>query len=182
MAAPNRKDRLCPPLMHAFRSAHAARDATKKIDLRDESGERVIAGRRSLGRSPITESMVRREVARDLEALLNTVALESAEDLTEFDHVRKSILNFGLPDIVHRTIDEAAVSDVQAEIESVLTNFEPRLVRDTVHAARDETIDATELKVRFVVQADLRCVPVDVPVEFVADMDLNGNAFQINRL
>ena len=51
----NRKDRLSPPLMFAFRSAHAARDANKKIDLRDEAGERVIAGRRSAGRAPITE-------------------------------------------------------------------------------------------------------------------------------
>src|SRR3954447_7720951 len=127
MATGSGKDRLSPPLMYAFRSAYAARDATKKVDLRDESGERIISGRRSVGRSPITESMVRREVARDLEALMNTVALESAEDLTEFAYVRKSVLNFGLPDIVHRTIDEAAVSDVQAEIESVLTNFEPRL-------------------------------------------------------
>jgi type VI secretion system protein ImpF len=182
MAVGNRKDRLSPPLMHAFRSAYAARDATKKIDLRDESGERIIAGRRAAGRSPITESTVRREVARDLEALMNTVALESADDLTEFAYVRKSILNFGLPDIVHRTIDDAAVNDVKSEIESVLTNFEPRLVRDTVHAARDSTIDPNELKVRFLVQADLRCVPVDVPVEFVADMDLDGNDFQINRL
>ena len=55
MAAGNRKDRLSPPLMYAFRSAHAARDANKKIDLRDESGERVIAGRRSASRTPITE-------------------------------------------------------------------------------------------------------------------------------
>jgi type VI secretion system protein ImpF len=176
------KDRLSPPLMYAFRAAHAARDATKKVDLRDESGERIISGRRTVGRSPITESMIRREVARDLEALMNTVALESAEDLTEFDYVRKSVLNFGMPDIVHRTIDDASVSDVRSEIESVLTNFEPRLVRDTVHANRDATVDTTELKVRFLVQADLRCVPVDVPVEFVADMELDGNAFQINRL
>ena len=69
MAVTSRKDRLSPPLMHAFRSAHAARDATKKIDLRDESGERIIAGRRSAGRSPITELQLRREVARDLELL-----------------------------------------------------------------------------------------------------------------
>jgi type VI secretion system protein ImpF len=182
MATTNQRDRLCPPLMHAFRSAHAARDATKKIDLRDESGERIIAGRRTAGRTPITESMVRREVARDLESLMNTVALESAEDLTEFEHVRKSVLNYGLPDIVHRTIDDATVHDVKSEIEQVLTNFEPRLVRDTVHATRDSAIDANELKVRFVVQADLRCVPVDVPIEFVADMDLDGTSFAINRL
>jgi type VI secretion system protein ImpF len=126
--------------------------------------------------------MVRREVARDLEALMNTVALESAEDLTEFEFVRKSILNFGLPDLVHRTIDDGSVNDVKTEIETVLTTFEPRLVRDTVHATHDVAVEATELKVRFLVHADLRCVPVDVPVEFVADMDLDGNAFQINRL
>ena len=40
-----RKERLSPPLMYAFRTAHEARDAKKKIDLRDESGERVIASR-----------------------------------------------------------------------------------------------------------------------------------------
>src|SRR5690349_9409620 len=106
MQAPQRKDRLSPPLMFAFRSAFAARDAKKKTERFDESGERVVTGRRSAGRTPITESQLRREVAVDLEALMNTVALESAEDIEEFDHVRKSILNFGFPDIAHRSIDE----------------------------------------------------------------------------
>ena len=49
MANINRKDRLSPPLMYAFRSAHAARDATTKIDQRDEAGERIISGRRTAG-------------------------------------------------------------------------------------------------------------------------------------
>jgi type VI secretion system protein ImpF len=182
MVASNRKDRLSPPLMFAFRSAHAARDATKKVELRDEAGERVISGRRSAGRAPITESLLRREVGRDLEALMNTVALESAEDLSDFAHVRKSILNFGLPDLVHRSIDEATVDDIKTELESVLATYEPRLAPDSIHAARDQSVDSTELKIRFVVQAELRCEPVDVPVEFIADVDLDSNAIQINRL
>ena len=117
MAPGSRKDRLSPPLMYAFRSAHAARDATKKLDLRDQSGERVIAGRRSASRTPITEPLLRREVARDLESLMNTIALESAEDLQDFEQVRKSILNYGLPDIAHRTIDEGGVEEIKSEIE-----------------------------------------------------------------
>jgi type VI secretion system protein ImpF len=168
--------------MHAFRSAHAARDANKKIDLRDQSGERIIAGRRSAGRAPITEALLRREVAHDLEALMNTVALESAEDLRDFEQVRKSILNYGLPDIAHRTIDEGSVDDIKSEIESALETYEPRLAPNSIHAARDATIDAHELKVRFVVQADLRCEPVDVAVEFVADVEMDSNSIQINRL
>jgi type VI secretion system protein ImpF len=182
MANVNRKDRLNSPLMHAFRSAAVARDATTRIDQRDEAGERIISGRRSAGRLPITEGSLRRDVAQDLEALMNTIALESSEDLNDFGYVRKSVLNFGLPDIAHRTIDEASVGDIKDEIEVALKHFEPRLTPDSIHAARDVAVDKIELKVRFVVQAELRCEPVNVPVEFVADVDVDGNAVEINRL
>ena len=67
-----------------------------------------------------------------------------------------------MPDIAHRTIDEVSVDDVRTEIETALINFEPRLVARTHPcAARRCTVDASELKVRFVVQADLRCEPVE---------------------
>jgi len=178
----NRKDRLSPPLMYAFRSSFVARDATKKIDQRNEAGERVISIRRTAGRSPITERALRSEVAHDLEALVNTIALESSEDLSDFECVRRSVLNFGMPDIAHRTIDETSVNDIKGEIETTLKHFEPRLTPNSIHAARDVTVDKTELKVRIVVKADLRCEPVNVPVEFVADVDVDGNAIQINRL
>ena len=49
---------------------------------------------------------------------MNTVALELAEDLSDFEQVRKSILNYGLPDIAHRTIDEGGVEEVKSEIEN----------------------------------------------------------------
>jgi type VI secretion system protein ImpF len=168
--------------MYAFRAAHAARDATKKMDLRDEAGERVIAGRRSVARAPITESVLRREVAHDLESLMNTIALESAEDLTGLDEVRKSILNYGLPDIVHRSLDEGSVSDVKGEIEGALLRFEPRLVPNSIRAKRDTAVAANELKVRFLVTAELCCEPVNVPIEFVADLELENGSFQIHRL
>lgn len=181
MASDNRKDRLSPPLMHAFRRAFAERDSKKTVDLRDDAGERVIAGRRSTGRYPITESQLRQEVARDLESLMNTVSLESAEDIQDFKFVRKSILNFGFPDIVHRTIDQASVDDVKEEIKSALLNFEPRLHKDTIQATRDNSIKSHELKIRFLVRAVLNCEPINVPVEFVADLELDSGNVQINR-
>ena len=75
MAAISNRTRLSPPLMYVFRAAHEAKDAKKSIDIRDRAGDRVIAGRRLRARQVITEPILRREVARDLEALLNTVAL-----------------------------------------------------------------------------------------------------------
>src|SRR3954470_21881413 len=106
MVGANNKNRLSPPLMFAFRGAHEARDAKTKLDLRDEDGERVIAGRRSSVRTAITEPMLRREVARDLEALMNTLAIESAQDPERLDYVPRSIFLFVLPDVTHRSIDE----------------------------------------------------------------------------
>jgi len=91
--------------MYVFRAAHDANDAAKKVDLRNEAGDRIVAFRRMRARQAITEAMLRREVSRDLEALLNTVAMESSVDMTDVPHVRKSILNFGIPDVTRRTID-----------------------------------------------------------------------------
>lgn len=168
--------------MHAFRSAHVARDAKKTIDSRTESGERIIAARRTSGRMPVTDAVLRREVSVDLDALMNTISFESSENLEEFSHVRKSILNFGLPDVGHRTLDDGRTVDIGREIEDALTSFEPRLDPHSIRARLDESIGAEQLKLRFIVNADLRCEPVNVPVEFIADMDLGTRTVQINRL
>lgn len=181
MAEVNRKTHVSPPLMHAFRAAHEARDATTRIDLRTDGGERVIAGRRLRPRQAITEQMLRREVARDLDALLNAVAMESTVDMEEAPHVRKSILNFGLPDISSLTIDAAEVKRIPGEIRAALINFEPRLAAASLEIERDLSVDADELKVRFRVRADLTCYPVQVPVEFVADVIESGKIV-VNRL
>jgi type VI secretion system protein ImpF len=181
MAELNRKTHVSPPLMHAFRAAHEARDATTKIDLRTDGGERVIAGRRLRPRQAITEQMLRREVARDLDALLNGVAMESTVDMEEAPYVRKSILNFGLPDISSLTIDAAEAKRIPGEIRAALINFEPRLAAASLEIERDLSVDVDELKVRFRVRADLTCYPVQVPVEFVADIIESGKIV-VNRL
>ena len=180
MAEVNAKTRLAPPLMHAFRAAHEAKDAKKRVDIRNEAGERIIAGRRR-ARQAITESVLRREVARDLDALLNAIAMSSTIDMSEAPFVRKSILNFGIPDVTHRTIDEVGVNDIPAEIRTAIINYEPRLAAASLHIERDNTVDIAELKVRFIVRADLTCDPVHVPVEFIADVVETGKII-VNRL
>jgi type VI secretion system protein ImpF len=167
--------------MHVFRTAHEARDAKRIIDQRNEAGERVIAGRRLRARQVITERMLRREVSRDLDALLNTVALESTIDMDDAPHVRRSILNFGLPDLALRTIDETGVDEIPDEIRTAIVNYEPRLAAGSLRIERDKTISPVELKIRFLVRAELVCHPVHVPVEFVADVVESGKIV-VNRL
>jgi len=167
--------------MHVFRTAHEAKDAKRIIDQRNDAGERVIASRRLRARQIITESMLRREVSRDLDALLNTVALDATVDMDNAPHVRKSILNFGLPDIAIRTIDENGLDEIPAEIRAAIVNFEPRIASDTLRIERDKELDPVELKIRFVIRGELVCHPVHVPVEFVADI-VEAGKIVVNRL
>lgn len=180
MADIRKTTRLSAPLMFAFRDAHRAKDAKTHLDLRDDKGQRVIAARKSR-RASITEAQLRTEVMRDLDALLNTTNIAASVDLSDAPIVARSILNFGLPDIVSRTIDESAVDDIPAEVEEAIATFEPRLIRKTLKVTRDLSIDPTSLAIRFIVKADLACDPVALPVEFVADMESASGKMTVRK-
>lgn len=181
MSGPVKTARMRAPVMAAFRQAFDERDARKRLDQRDEGGERVIAGRRATGRSTLSESSLQRMVAEDLENLMNTINLDASLPLGEFDAVGRSVLNFGFPDVVHRTIDEIGVEDINGELSAALRAYEPRLVADSIRVARDSSIDPAELRIRFVVRADLDCDPLNLPVEFVADLERDTGKIMINR-
>lgn len=179
MAEPVSKKRLRPPLMFAFREAHLEKDAKVALDLRDEGGERVIAQRRAATRAAITEPKLRREIGIDLDALVNTINLGSVEDLSGLEHVRRSILNHGFPDMTRLSIDEHRVDVIREDLAAVLMSYEPRLIRKSIAVERDETLDRAELKVRFLVRADLNCDPLNMPVQFVADLELDTGKIAI---
>ncbi len=176
-----KRDRLAPPLLNAFRAAHRERDAAVRVDIR-EQGERVLAARRVTTRAPVTEGEMRKLVSSDITALLNTVNLAAAEDLSDAPEVRKSILNFGFPDLARISIDEAAVNNVARELEAALREFEPRLAPETIKARRDDSVSPDELKVRFLVGAELRLEPVGVPMQFVAEVEVASGKIKIDRL
>ena len=174
--------RMRTPLMLAFRGAHEQKDARVKADLRDEGGERIIAGRRTLSRGAASEAAIRREISRDLEMLMNTINFESSFDLGDNDLVRRSILNYGLPDVTHRSIDEGGVNDIVDELEAALIRYEPRLVRKSIKVSRDHSVDAANLLVRFIIRADMLADPLKVPVEFFADVQVDTGKVAISRL
>jgi type VI secretion system protein ImpF len=96
-------------------------------------------------------------------------------------YARRSIINFGIPDISHRTIDEIGVNHIPDEIKQAIMNYEPRLARASLHVERDPKVDPAELKIRFIVHADLTCDPVNIPVQFIADVIDSGKII-VNRL
>ena len=180
MASPGKGTRLSPPLMFAFRQAHKEKDARKKLDSRDEAGTRVIATRRSL-KASVNETQLRAQLSRDLDTLMNTTNMQSANDISDFPFVTRSIVNFGIPDIVNRTIDEVRTASIVDEIRTAIIVYEPRLIRKTISVARDDAIDVAELRIRFYVKGEMSCDPVAVPVEFVADLEVASGKLAITK-
>ena len=180
MAKNPRGMRLSPPLMFAFREAFRVKDARTREQRREQDSERVVATRRSV-RASVSEPQLRAQLSRDLDTLLNTTNLASAIDLEPFPAVACSIVNFGIPDIVHRTIEDAGTDQVAEEIERAVTTFEPRLIRHTVKVRRDMTVDLGAHEIRFVVSGDMACDPVAVPIQFVADLEVVSGKLAVEK-
>lgn len=174
--------RLLPPLMYLFRDAHRAGDARKHIESRDADGTRIVSGRRGLSRQPVSEAVLQQEVSSNISNLLNTVHMEATEDFARLDEVRTSIVNYGMPDLSRLSIDDSGVDDIASDIRHALVTYEPRLARGSVEAVRDNTASKAGLEVRFFVRADLMCQPVNVPVEFVAEVERDTAKFRVEGL
>ena len=139
------------------RSASRIRRAT-----RDRSGRsrRRRAGScvpPTVSRTPITEAELRKLVNSDLVALLNTVNLDSARGSVGGAGGRASPFStsaFLTSPAGRSTRTRRAGS--RGRLEAALRDFEPRLVRGSIKARRDETVSPDELRVRFLVSAALR--------------------------
>lgn len=175
-------DRLAPPIMYAFRSAHAEgvhRRRDRSIPATDSEQKMVAA--RNRRRTPITEAALRADVARDLSALVNTISLESAIDLSAFDAVRNSILNYGIRDLNSRFADQIGKGDLARDVAAAIRRYEPRIAADSVFVRNVGHLNESSLTVRLEISAELFCEPVNVPVVFVADIDVDNCEVAVSR-
>ena len=120
---------------------------------------------------------LKKSVARDLEALVNT-RQEALEPLPEeFTELGRSILTYGLPDFT--SFNLAATDDrmrVRRCLEDAITNFEPRLrrVRVSIEPPREH-----DRALRFRVDALLRTDPSPEPVMFDMVLQLNTQEYVV---
>lgn len=147
-----------------FKAAEARQKAENKV-------QELKSGRRLTRSYGISEHALLAEVRRDLQALLNTVHLHSTQDLSDFPEVENSILNYGLPDLSVHIVDTIHIEQLAVDIRAALIRFEPRMDPRTLVVERDREYEKDHLKVRFLIKAEIRCDPVQVGSEFVADID-----------
>lgn len=107
---------------------------------------------------------LRASVRRDLENLLNTRLrmLEPDEELTE---LKKSLLNYGLPDLATINIsNKAKKKEFVEQLEILLLEFEPRFKSVNVHYL--DNSDSLDRTLRFRIDATLYADPSPEVVVF----------------
>jgi len=80
----------------------------------------------------MSKSRLRQAVLRDLVWLFNTTRLEAGTDLANVPHVRRSVINFGLPALSGRAASSLDVSDLERSIRQAILDFEPRILPTTL--------------------------------------------------
>lgn len=168
-----------PPLMMAFRKAFSARDS-RKMDSAREGGEKIIRGRWSQDARRPDERELRDDLMKDLAALINTINFDAISPLGEFPNARKSILNYGAPSLARLGEDASSLEKIRQRLVQTLSAYEPRLRPGSIAVREAPDIDDRNQTVRLHVEADLISTPYDIPLEFVADIDVGAGKIHIS--
>jgi type VI secretion system protein ImpF len=161
MADLTSKEHLQPSLLDRLTDLNPA----GKTDTLDE---RVMSFRR-----------LRESVIRDLEWLLNTGRLEISSELGSYPEVRKSVLNYGIPEISGISASGEDSESIERDIRQAILDFEPRILPGTlkVSIAIDDT-KMSESTMVLEIQGELWWQPLPERFYLKATLDLDSWKFK----
>ena len=96
----------------------------------------------STSQQGMSQDVFKAAVIRDLGWLLNSVALDVCMDLEQYPLVKKSVLNYGLPDLSGHTSSTIDVHHVEKAIRTAILNYEPRIIRNSLQVRVHSNPDA----------------------------------------
>lgn len=174
-------DRKQVSLMHVFRAARTQKDATSEIS-KAADGSRTVTERSKERRMGTDEGTLRRHLTADLASLMNTINLDAAVDLSETPYVAKSVANFGFGDMSHATDTLFARQQISNLIRETLIQHEPRLIPESIEITVIVDDDDKDQRMSFDIAAEMVASPVDIPLSFVAEVDMGAGKLQMTQL
>lgn len=168
-------------IMQVFRQAHRAKDGKVATESAGP-GETNVTARSRQRRVGLSEDDLKASLRNDLSDLMTTVRLDAVVPLDDVPHVKASIVNYGFRDFSGITLAELRSPIVSADIRQALIDHEPRLIAETVTVAL--ATDETEVHRRqtITVSAEMMGDPVDVAVDFDAQVDVGGGKLKMSDL
>ena len=167
--------------MHVFRAARSSGDA-KRTEANYQDGAREVTARSQERRIGTDEATLRRHLTADLTSLMNTINLDAVIDLDDDSYVAKSVVNYGFGDMSHMSNSAHAARQIADLIRETLIQHEPRLIAETIEIDLSKIDDDPTQRLRFDVSAEMVATPVDVPLDFVAEVDMGAGKIQMTRL
>lgn len=149
--------------------------------LTDDDRERKQESRTDRVLSP---SRLRECVRRDLAWLFNTTNLACIQpEVDQHPLASASTINFGLPDLTGHTASSIDVTSVEHLLRTAIWNFEPRLVRSSVHVKLDvDPEEMTHNAMTFSIEAELWAQPLPLRLFFKTDIDLETGDVVVQEL
>lgn len=168
-------------LMHVFRSAVEQGDA-RKTDRSYREGDRDIALRARHARDGTGEAALRANLAYDIANLMNTIRLDASADLADAPFVARSVINFGFADMSRASRSHEASLRIADSIRQSLITHEPRLVPGSIEVRIRDRNESSDQRLSFDISAEMRASPADIPLDFVAEVDLGAGKLRMTRL
>jgi type VI secretion system protein ImpF len=139
--------------------------------LTDDSPEAVAESR---DQRIVSLRRYRSAVLRDLDWLLNTGSHSSAEDLSEFGEVARSVVNYGIPDLCGMTASGLKPEELERQMLDAIRFFEPRILPGSLSiqaVAGWGQMDHNALS--FEIRGDLWAQPTPDPLYLRTEVDLD---------
>ena len=130
-------------------------------------------------RRTVTLDEYRVAVLRDLRWLLNSPCHLPGEDICEFPHVARSVLNYGTRDLAGVTSDKLDAFELERQFRESIIAFEPRIVPESLQVRMVQS-DRTEIgRVGFEIKGHLWALPHPERIFFRTDIDLESGICEI---
>jgi type VI secretion system protein ImpF len=134
----------------------------------------------SLDKRVFTMRRLREAVFRDITWLLNSMSLDSTEDLTRYPEVERSVLNYGMPTLAGRQMSSIDPQTTAERIARAISTFEPRLSSVRVTPERHQQGEEG-FAVAFQVEAELWGQPVSQHLVLRTSIDLNSGEIRVSE-
>jgi type VI secretion system protein ImpF len=148
--------------------------------LRDDAPHRQVEAPEEY---TVTRRQMRDILQRDLAYLLNTTSIEDQIGRERYPHAASSTINFGVPPLAGTFLASRQWNDIERMIRQAITDFEPRLISDSLvvsprWSADDEHHNVLAFEVRGLVHMD------PYPLEFMvqSSLDLETSEIQITGM
>lgn len=120
-------------------------------------------------------------VMRDLGDLLNSLHLEATTDLDDYEYVKKSVINYGVPGLTGYSIHNLDAYQVERDLADAIMFFEPRILRHTLEINIIKSKDKMNNRsLMFQIEGQIWALPVPISLLLTTEVDLETGAANFN--